>query len=43
MRWMQFTTPLLFTFLIGGGLTTLYALGLFLPLSDMLERLADVQ
>ncbi len=43
MRWMQFTTPLLFTFLIGGGLTALYALGLFLPLSDMLERMAEVQ
>ena len=40
LRWLQFSTPLLFTFVVGGGLTALYAIGLFLPLTQMLERMA---
>lgn len=40
LRWLQFATPLLFTLVVGGGLTTLYAMGLFLPLTQMMERMA---
>lgn len=43
LRWLQFTTPLLFTLVVGGGLTLLYALGFFLPLTDMLAQMAEMQ
>lgn len=41
LRWIRFAAPLVFTFVVGGGLTVLYAAGLFLPLTDMMERMAQ--
>ncbi len=40
LRWIRFAAPLLFTMIVGGGLTAVYAMGLFMPLADMLDRMA---
>lgn len=38
--WLKLSFPILACVVIGGGVTLLYALGLFLPLVDMLHELA---
>lgn len=41
LRWIRLAAPLFFMFFVGGGLTTLYALSLFLPITDMMEQLSE--
>lgn len=40
LRWIRFVAPLFFMFFVGGGLTLVYAMSLFLPVSDMMKQLS---
>lgn len=41
LRWIRLAAPLFFMFFVGGGLTAIYALSLFLPITDMMQQLSE--
>lgn len=41
LRWIRFITPIGFTLFVGGGVVLGYCLALFLPLTEMLRRIAE--
>ncbi|MFK7818928.1 MAG: type II secretion system F family protein [Planctomycetaceae bacterium] len=41
LRWIRFAAPLVFTIFVGGGLVAAYTVSLFLPLTDMMNQLAE--
>ena len=41
LRWIRTAAPLMFTLFIGGTLTTLYAVSLFLPITDLMHAIAE--
>lgn len=42
VRWMRFALPVLFTLVVAGGLTALYAVSLFLPVTELMQQLSGV-